>query len=85
MQFGIAVAIILEHSFFIWDLKRTSSIQPVEIAITTYIKSPQCQVVQQAVKNAFKYMLKTNLENKLIQISLENLLAKENISMQTDV
>jgi len=84
-QFGIAVVIILEYSFFIWDLKNTTSTQPVETAITTYKRSPQCQAVQKAVKNAIKDrnalrdIFQTNLEKTFVQIVLDNLLSKDNI------
>jgi len=77
-QIGIAIVIILEHSFFIWDLNPSHSTQPVETAITTYMKSPQCQIVQDEVKNAFKDQ--KNLKESLVQIALENLLSKDNIA-----
>jgi hypothetical protein len=75
------VVIILEHSFFIWDLKHSNSTQPLKTAITTYQKSPHSQVVQEAVKNSFKDISQGNLENTLVQIALNNLLCKSLLSI----
>jgi len=52
------------------------STQPVERAITTYKASPQCQVVKKAVKKAFKDIFPRNIEQKLVQIALDNLLCR---------
>ena len=48
----------------------------MEAAIIDYKKSPQNQVVQAAVKHAFRDISRRNLEQTLVQIALDNLLCQ---------
>ncbi|KAF8800540.1 hypothetical protein BYT27DRAFT_7200165, partial [Phlegmacium glaucopus] len=83
--FGIAYAIILEYSFYLWDPAPSSNIKYLTSAINVYKSSGKHVIVTAAVEKIFeeekgllfgkqyiKNSAKSTFAQKLIQIALEN-------------
>jgi len=80
-RFGLALAIILEHSFYLWDPAPSNNIQYLISAIDVYISSKKHAAVIQAVDNAFKaderafgsrVAPESTLAERLVRIALDN-------------
>ena len=77
----LALTIILEHSFFLWDQRKSKDC--VAAAITHYKASPNCNAAMQAVDAAINAVGGDNytgsmeaLGKNLVQIALSNRLCK---------
>jgi len=80
-RFGIALAIILEHSFYLWDQAPSNNSQYLISAIDLYISSKEHAAVIQAVEDAFKAderalgslaAPESTLAGRLVRIALDN-------------
>ena len=89
--FTLALTIIAEHSFFLWDQKHSEGC--VAAAVDHYKRSPNCGAVKTAVNAVFEehsgHIFKQNtlrqglevreeFQKRLIQIALDNRLCKLN-------
>jgi len=96
-QFGIALNIIAEHSYLLWDQTQSGDTNPLMTTMGLYKKSIHHQAVVTAVDKAFREgkgcsfkSLKSHkhsdmhnaLELKLIQISLDNRLSKNELMQE---
>jgi len=52
-RFGVALAIIAEHSFYLWDRAPSKEMDPLISAINTYQSSGKHTAVTQAVDDLF--------------------------------
>jgi len=53
-RFGVALAIIAEHSFYLWDRPPSKEMDPLISAINAYQSSGKHTAVTQAVDDLFK-------------------------------
>jgi hypothetical protein len=78
LTIGVALAIIGEHSFFLWDRDKSSWKTCVAAAVDCYKQSPSCNAVAHAVDVIFPHKTfetesgKNTFAQQLVQIALDN-------------
>ena len=93
-HFSIALAIIAEHSFYLWEREPSSSKAPLVSAINAYKSSTKHIAVTQAVDEIFKddqgavglgYTEESSFAKRLLQIALDNCLHMSPDAMKVDI
>jgi len=86
-RLGVALIIILEHAFHLWDQHPSNGC--VAAAIVQYTTSPNCHAVMQAIDTTFStsgvdifkdvdsiHLSRETFGERLVQIALDNRLLK---------